>query len=289
MADMEGALGSEYLHYEVRDGAGWLTIDRPATKNSMSLEMYRGVRQAVEQADADDSIGVIVITGVDELFCVGGGMTADVLFEDPAAWPGMGYVPNADGSLRDVDPDEVAVDIEREILPFDVIAASRTTVVSCINGLTLGGGFIIAMASDICIASDRARFRVPELLRGVPDPWMAAMLPAYVGLERAKYLMLTAQVFDAARALEWGLVSEVVPHDELRARTEEIVDLILRTAPIARSVYMSQANRYLVGTDLEAVAAAASEEEKLEGFQSFAERRPPAWIPEGRRAGLGRQ
>ena len=283
------ALGSEFLHYEVGDGAAWLTIDRPDVKNAMSLEMYRGVRQAVEQADADDSIGVIVITGVDELFCVGGGMTADVLFEDPASWPGMDYVPNADGSVRAVGPDEVAVDIERDILPFDVIAAARTTVVSSINGLTLGGGFIISMASDLSIASDRARFRVPELLRGVPDPWMAAMLPAYVGLERAKYLMLTAQVFDAQRALEWGLVSEVVAHADLRARTEEIVELILRTAPIARSVYMQQANRYLVGTDLDTVAAAASDAEKLEGFRSFAERRPPSWIPEGRRAGLGRQ
>jgi enoyl-CoA hydratase/carnithine racemase len=283
------ALGSDFLHYEVRDGAGWLTIERPATKNSMSLEMYRGVRRAVEEADKDDEIGVIVITGVDELFCVGGGMTADVLFENPDDWPGMPYVPNADGSLREVSPDEVPVDIERDILPFDVIAAARTTVVSAVNGLTLGGGFIISMASDLSICSDRARFRVPELLRGVPDPWLAAMLPAYVGIERAKYLMLTAQVFDAARALEWGLVSEVVPHESLMTRTEEIVDMILRTAPVARSVYMAQANRYLVGTDLPAVAAAASEEEKLEGFRSFAERRAPAWIPPARRAGLGRQ
>ncbi|HYH48254.1 MAG TPA: enoyl-CoA hydratase/isomerase family protein [Acidimicrobiia bacterium] len=283
------ALGSAYLCYEIRDGAGWLTIDRSATKNAMSLEMYRGVRRAVEEADADPDVSVVVITGVDELFCVGGGMTAEVLFEDESAWPGMGYIPAADGSVRDVDPSEVPVDIERDVLPFDVIPRAGTTVISAVNGLCIGGGLIIAMASDITLASPRARFRVPEVRRGVPDPWMAAMLPAYVGLERAKYLMLTAEVFDADRAYEWGLVSEVVPAGELVDRTEHIVDLVLRGAPITRSVYKAQANRYLIGTDLAAVSAAASEEEKLEGFRSFAERRPPAWIPAGRATGLGRQ
>ena len=283
------AFGSEHLRWEVVDGAGWLTIDRPAVRNAMSLEMYRGVRLALAAADEDDEVGVLVITGVDDLFCIGGGMTADVLFEDPDAWPGMGYVPNADGSLRDVPADEVAVDIEREVLPFEAITQARTIVISAVNGLCLGGGFLIAMASDLTIAAAEATFWVPELLRGVPDPWMPAMLPAYVGLERAKHLMLTAQRFGADRALEWGLVSEVVPRTGLRARTEELVDLVLRGAPTARAVYKAQANRYLVGLDLDAVAAAASEEEKLEGFRSFTERRAPSWIPPGRRDGLGRQ
>lgn len=279
------AFGSEHLRWEVVDGAGWLTIDRPAVKNAMSLEMYRGVGRAMAQADEDDEVGVVVITGVDDLFCIGGGMTADVLFEDPDAWPGMGYVPNADGSLRDVPDDEVAIDIEREILPFERITGARTTVIAAVNGLCLGGGFIISLSADITIAAEEATFWVPELLRGVPDPWMPAMLPAYVGLERAKYLMLTAQRFGADRALDWGLVSEVVPREELRARTEAVVDQVLQGAPTARAVYKAQANRYLVGLDLDAVAAAASEEEKLEGFRSFAERRPPAWIPEARRRG----
>lgn len=283
------AFGSAHLHWEVVDGAGWLTIDRPAVRNAMSLEMYRGVRQAMATADADDDIGVVVITGVEDVFCIGGGMTADVLFEDPAAWPGMPYVPNADGTLRDVPADEEPVDIEREVLPFEAIRTARTTVLASVNGLCLGGGFLISLASDLTIAAEEATFWVPELLRGVPDPWMPAMLPAYVGLERAKYLMLTAQRFGADRALEWGLVSEVVPRERLRARTEELVDLVLRGAPVARAVYKAQANRYLVDLDLDGVAAAASEEEKLEGFRSFAEKRAPSWIPPGRREGLGRQ
>ena len=276
------AFGSEHLRWDVVGGAGWLTIDRPDVKNAMSLEMYRGVRRAMAAADEDDGIGVVVITGVDDLFCIGGGMTADVLFEDASAWPGMGYVPNADGSRRDVPPDEVAVDIEREVLPFEAITGARTTVIAAVNGLCLGGGFIISLASDVTIAAEEATFWVPELLRGVPDPWLPAMLPAYVGLERAKYLMLTAQRFGADRAVEWGLVSEVVPRAGLRARVEELVDLVLRGATTARAVYKAQANRYLVGLELDAVAAAASEEEKLEGFRAFAERRPPSWIPEAR-------
>lgn len=283
------AFGSDHLRWAVRDGVGWLTIDRPEVKNSMSLEMYRGVGRAMSAADEDDAVGVVVITGVDRLFCVGGGMTADVLFEDPDAWPGMGYVPNADGSLRDVPDDEVAVDIEREILPFDAIRDARTTVISAVNGLCIGGGFIISLSSDISIASDDATFWIPELLRGVPDPWLPALLPAYLGLERAKYLMLTAQKFGSAKALDWGLVSEVLPRADLLARAEELAGLVLRGAPTARAVYKAQANRYLIGHDLDAVAAASSEAEKLEGFRSFAERRAPSWIPEARREELGRQ
>ena len=199
-------------------------------------------------------------------------MTAEVLFEDPAAWPGMGYVPNADGSVRDVDPDEQAVDIERDILPFEAITAARTTVVAAVNGVCMAGGMLLALAADITIASDRASFRVPELLRGVPDPWMPVMLPAHVGLERAKYLMLTAERFDAQQAAAWGLISAVVDHAELPKRTETIVDAVLQGAPIARGIYKAQANRYLVAVE-PGVTASASEEEKLEGFRAFAEKR----------------
>lgn len=275
------ALGSRHLRYEIRDGAGWLTIDRPDRKNALSLEMYRGVRRAVEEADERDDVGVVVVTGVEEVFCVGGGMTAEVLFEDAASWPGMGYVPSADGSVRDVDPDEGAVDIEREILPFETITGARTTVVAAVNGVCMAGGVLLALASDITIASERAWFRIPELLRGVPDPWMPVMLPAYVGLERAKYLMLTGERFDAAAAHRWGMVSSVVSHDELLTRTESVVDAVLAGAPIARGIYKAQANRYLVPVEA-GVTASASEEEKLEGFRAFAEKRPPSWVPRGR-------
>jgi enoyl-CoA hydratase/carnithine racemase len=275
------ALGSRHLRYEIRGGAGWLTIDRPDVKNALSLEMYRGVRRAVEEADDDPAVSVVVITGVDELFCVGGGMTADVLFEDPSAWPGMGYVPNADGSVRDVDPREEAIDIERDILPFETIASARTTVIAAVNGVCMAGGMLLAMSADITVASDRASFRIPELLRGVPDPWMPVMLPAYVGLERAKYLMLTGERLDAERAAAWGLVSAVAGHEELLKRTETIVDAVLQGAPVARGIYKAQANRYLVPVE-PGVTASASEDEKLEGFRAFAEKRPPSWIPPGR-------
>lgn len=283
------AFGSEHLVWEVVDGAGWLTIDRAEKRNAMSLEMYGGIGRCIAAADTDESVGVVVITGVEDTFCIGGGMTADVLFEDESSWPGMGYVPDANGSPRDVDPDEEEIDIEREVLPFERITGATTTVISAVNGLCIGGGFIISLSSDVTIASDRAAFRVPELLRGVPDPWMPAMLPAFIGLERAKYLMLTAQTFDARRAHELGMVSEVVEHDSLRSRTEEIVDMVLRTAPVARGVYKAQANRYLPGLELDRVRSDASVDEKLEGFRSFAERRAPSWIPQGRRGGLGRQ
>lgn len=280
-ASDEGTFGSKFLRYRKDRGAAWLTIDRAHVRNAMSLEMYRGVRRAVESADADPEVQVTVITGVEDTFCVGGGLTAEVLFEHPSDWPGLEFVPGAragDAEAGDADDPDLAA----HVLPFDTIIRSAKPVISAVNGLCVGGGFIIALASDITLASDNAVFRIPEVLRGVPDPWIPVRLPAYVGLERAKYLMLTAIKFGAAEALEWGLVSEVVRGD-LVGRVDEIVDLVVRGAPTARAVYKAEANRFMLAAD-PANTNRASYDERVEGFLSFAEKRPPAWIPAERAA-----
>lgn len=273
--------GSAFLHWDVQDGVAWLTIDRPATKNAMSLEMYRGIGRAVQAADADDDIGVVVITGVGDSFCVGGGLTAGVLFEDPESWPGMGFVPGSDGRVRELEPGEAPVDIERDVAPFDTIIAARTTIIASVNGLCAGGGFVIALAADLTIAATGATFWIPELLHGFVEPWVPVLLPARVGLERAKNLMFTAQRFGGQQAADWGLVSEAVPDADLRDRTQKLVGRVLRTAPVARSIYKAQANRHLVERDLDAVRAATSETEKREGLSAFAEQRPPNWARPG--------
>ena len=99
----------------------------------------------------------------------------------------------------------VAQTIGHDILPFLAIRDSRAPVIAAVNGICQAGGLLIAMMADIAVASDRATFRVPELLRGIPDATYAAALPAHVGLAVARDLLLSARVFDAAEAQRLGV------------------------------------------------------------------------------------
>jgi enoyl-CoA hydratase/carnithine racemase len=94
-------------------------------------------------------------------------------------------------------------------------------VIAAVNGICQAGGLLIAMMADIAVASDRATFQVPELLRGIPDATYAAALPAHVGLAVARDLLLSARRFDAAGAQRLGVISRVVPHDQLRSAALE--------------------------------------------------------------------
>ena len=93
------------------------------------------------------------------------------------------------------------------MLPFLTIRDSRAPVVAAVNGICQAGGLLVAMMSDICVASDRATFRVPELLRGIVDATYAAVLPAHVGIAAARDLLLSARRFDAEEAVRLGVIT----------------------------------------------------------------------------------
>src|SRR6202008_3842797 len=121
-----------------------------------------------------------------------------------------------------------------DVLPFEEIRHSPMPVVSAVNGICQGGGLLIAMLSDVAVASDRATFRAPELLRGIADSGYAAYLPPHVGIARARDLLFTGRKLDAREAVEMGLVARMVPHAELADAAREAAESILRTAPEAR-------------------------------------------------------
>ena len=155
--------------------------------------MYYGIKRAVHLVNTDPDLAALIITGVDDVFAPGGDLGG-------RSEPGDSF-PDAGGS---------------DILPFLAIRDSRAPVIAAVNGICQAGGLLIAMMADIAVASDRATFRVPELLRGIPDATYAAVLPAHVGVAVARDLLLSARRFDAAEAVRLGVISRVVPHDELR-------------------------------------------------------------------------
>ena len=254
---MDDELGTSALRLE-RDGAiAWCVIDRPAARNALTPAMYYGLKRAVRLVNGDPDLAALIITGVGDVFAPGGELGG-------RAEPGEAL------------PDHVGEDV----LPFLTIRDSRAPVIAAVNGICQAGGLLIAMMADIAVASDRATFRVPELLRGIPDATYAAALPAHVGLAVARDLLLSARTFDAAEAQRLGVISRVVPHDELRVAAVRAAHQILRTAPEARAHVKRMLNERYGFIDYQTMfGALAVSPEPREGMRAFMEKRAPSWIP----------
>lgn len=248
-------LGSKFLHAARRDGVLSVRIDRPERRNALTIEMYHGIKKACVIAEREPDIDVVVVTGTGEWFCVGGEMGGQ----------------HEDGQPLDRFTDGL------DLTPFVQLERCPKTVVMAINGGCQGGGLVMTLMSDVSVVSDRARFRVPELLRGVADCYLGARLAARIGVARAKYLLFTAQYFTARDALDMGLVSRVVPHDELQPALEETVAQILATGPAARRALKRDINRNLPPIDMGMFQDSLLGEECREGFRAFVEKRPPRW------------
>ena len=137
------------------------------------------------------------------------------------------------------------------------------------------------MLADIAVVSERATFRVPEVLRGIPDATYAAVLPAHVGVAVARDLLLSARRFDAAEALRLGLIARVVPHDELHDAARHAAREVMQTAPDARAHVKRMLNQRYGHIDYETMFWALDHsDEPREGMAAFMEKRNPRWMPD---------
>jgi enoyl-CoA hydratase len=251
-------LGTSGLRFE-RDGAiAWCTIDRPAARNAFTPTMYFGLKKAVRLVNSDPDLAALIITGSGDVFAPGGDLGGREEGDD-ALPDGIGY----------------------DILPFLAVRDSQAPVISAVNGICQGGGLLVAMLSDVAVASDRATFRAPELLRGIPDATYAAVLPAHVGIAVARDLLLTGRRLDAAEALRLGVISRVVPHDELRDAAVAAAREVLRSAPEARMHVKRMLNQRYGDIDYQTMFWALDHSpEPREGMQAFMEKRDPIWVPQ---------
>jgi enoyl-CoA hydratase/carnithine racemase len=249
-------LGTPFLRFERHGPFGRCVVDRPERRNAMTGPMYFGVRYASNHVDADPDLAGMLVTGTGDVFIPGGDLSQQT--EDD--WGGVTnflYMDNA---------------------PFDALRQARKPVVSAVNGLCQGGGLMIAMLSDVAVASDRATFRAPELLRGIADTNYAQILPRQIGPARARDMLFTGRTVDAGEALEWGLVARVVPHDDLLDAATEVLAAVCRTAPSARSDLKRSFDRYYGLYDRIGMVESLRGPEALEGFLAFKERRNPTWV-----------
>jgi enoyl-CoA hydratase len=262
MTDVSGPpkgdwLGTAHVRFERQGPLAWCTVDRPEARNAMTAAMYFAVRYAVDVVTRDDTLAGMVLTGTGDVFIPGGDLGGVV--ED--GWGGNVGVMGLD------------------TVPFEALRNSRKPVVSAVNGICQGGGLLMAMLSDVAVASDRATFRAPELYRGIADTGYATYLPGQIGPARARDLLFTGRTLNAAEALDWGLVTRVVPHEELYAEAQAALEACCRTAPRARLAVKRVINERYGHVDRMSMEDSLSGPECLEGWLAFRERRSPSWIP----------
>jgi len=248
-------LGTPHLVAEVRGRVLHVRIDRVDRRNAFSQDMYRGLKRAAIWADQQPELDAVCLTGTDRWFGAGGDMGGNAT--DP------------EGLASEWDP--------TEHFPFRHIERSSKLWVAKVNGVCIAGGMVLALHCDVVVASDRATFRVPELLRGIPDAFMIGRLAEVVGLGRARYLFFTAEEFDAEAALAMGLVGKVVSHDDLDRETDRVLAMIAATGPRARAMVKRELNRQLPAANVQMFLEAIGTPEMVEGMRAFLEKRDARW------------
>jgi len=248
------------IRVDVSESIATVTIDRPEVKNALNLETVHEFRAALETLAQNADVGVLIITGGGETAFVSGADINDI---------------RARGRAEALAAINSTLFSEVERFPRPTIAA--------INGFALGGGCELALACDIRIASDTAKFGQPELGLGIiPGAGATQRLPRIVGLGRAKHLILTGDIVDAKQALEMGLVSAVTPPGQLQIRAREMAKRILRNGPLAArlakialnaSARVDMDSGLLIETLAQAICY--SSDDKIEGTTAFLEKRKP--------------
>lgn len=257
----------EAVRVERRGHVLILTLNRPDVRNAINMNVTVGVGNALELAEADSDIWVVIITGAGEKsFCAGADLKAAARGELPLAderfrrWGFAGYVQHH---------------------------ISKPTI-AAVNGFALGGGTEIVLASDLAVAAEHATFGLPEVKRGIyAGAGGAFRLGQQIPKKVATEIILTGQPITAARALELGLVNRVVPAESLLTEALKLAHSICANAPLAVQASKRIANGISDGsvvaedehwqrTEAEGVVLMNSQDSR-EGMRAFTEKRAPQW------------
>jgi isohexenylglutaconyl-CoA hydratase len=255
-----------------RDGSVLhVTLNQPAARNAMSLQMVNELLSSLRSAEADPGVRVLVLRGAGGHFCSGGDL------KDMAAARSK---PPGDG----LDPLVAVSAAFGEVCA--AYARTPLATVAVLEGSVMGGGFGLACAVDIALASETVQFRLPETSRGVVPAQIAPFLVERLGYSEAKRLAVSGASLDARQALQLRLVHEVVETSALDAALGRVLHDVLQGAPraIAATKALLMLARMttpdqLIDRAAEVFAAAARGPEGAEGMIAFVQKRRPAWAP----------
>jgi len=261
-------MSSEYqnITYEHKNSFAWLTLNRPRALNAIDPLMLEEIDRAVRAAQTDDRVTALILTGAgDRSFCAG---------MDLHAFQGRAAVSTPMG-LREAR--------QRYSHP---LASMRKPIIAAVNGLAYGGGLELTLLCDIVIAAEHATFAAVEVSRGlIPGNGATQRLPRKIGLAFALEMLLTGLPIDAQKALQIGLVNNVVAAMNLLTAAEKIALAISANGPVAVQMAKEAALRGLEmplekGLELERdlLTLVQSTEDAKEGVRAFVEKRKPNWM-----------
>ena len=249
-----------------------LWLNRPESRNAMSLNMVKAIQQVFKTIQDDISIRAVILRGKDGHFCAGGDI------KDMA---------QLRGEATSVGSNQPYVDFNRQFgHMLEQVDQAPQTVVAVLEGAVLGGGFGLACVSDIAISLADAKFGVPETGLGVIPAQIAPFVVKRIGLTQARRLALLGARFEGHTALKVGVVHEVVENEKaLEVLLIETIQQIKRTAPQASRVTkallhrtLNEALTPLLDDAAQQFANAVGGEEGIEGTMAFIQKRHPNWF-----------
>ena len=252
-----------HLTFERDDRVALVTVNRPEARNAMTFEMYEGLHDLCDRLDADPAIRVVILRGAGDKAFVSG---TDIR------------------QFQTLKTREDALGYEARISRvLNRLAAVTKPTIAMIQGDAVGGGMFMALACDLRLAAEHARFGAPiaRTLGNFAAPASLALLVATVGPIRAREMVLTARLIAADEARAMGLVDQVHPAGDLTARTRELAGRIAEHAPLTMAAVKEATRRYIAAVtpkDLEdLILSCYLSQDFQEGVRAFLDKRKPDW------------
>jgi enoyl-CoA hydratase len=256
----------EHVKTAVDNGIAIITISRPDKRNALDGTTHRQLLAALEAARTDKAVRVVILTGSGKAFVSG---------SDVKEFQGM-------------KPVDIIHRLFDQPSAIEAAAEFPKPIIAMINGYCLGSGNELAMACDIRIASEDAKFGQPEINLGmVPGGGATQRLPRLIGLGKALYMMYTGAIIDSSEALRFGLVDLVVPHKQLKARTMTLAQMLANKSPVALAMIKEAARASQraplddgIRHEQSLASVIFSSKDMQEGLAAFLEKRQPKFTGE---------
>ncbi|MCC2096520.1 MAG: enoyl-CoA hydratase/isomerase family protein [Hyphomicrobiales bacterium] len=253
----------DVLKIEIKNRICLLTLNRPDRRNALSHDLNNALRRAIIDADVNDAVSLVAVTGAGSAFCAGADLK-DARATDDSGRRYRGPLHEPERSL------------------FEVMLDSRKPILGIVNGPAMAGGCELALSCDLRVAADTAYFGLPEAKRGMGAHYASVVLPQMVPPAIAMEWLYTGRRISLDEAERWGLVNRIAAPDRLMDVAMELAGDIVASAPLSlqrmKLTYRkSQGMPLHAGLRLDAGPDVYASEDRKEGARAFLEKRPPVW------------